>query len=421
MDTAKLILDGNEYEFPTVEGTEGERAIDITKLREKTGHIALDPGYASTGSCRSAITFIDGEKGILRYRGYDIEDLAASARFPEVCHLLVYDHLPNQAELMEWRRQLTLNSLIHESMIRFFDNFPFTTHPMPILSAMVATLPAFYPDMDNDDTNIIRLLAKAKTIAAISYRKSVGEPIVYPRTDYSYAANFLRMMFSNPAEDYEVSEVFENALNLLLIVHADHEQNCSTSTVRMVGSSQADLYASISAGISALSGPLHGGANQAVIEMLDRIHQDGGDFRKYVEMAKDRQSTFRLMGFGHRVYKSFDPRAKILKQACDSVLAELGIHDPLLEIAENLEEIALKDEFFIERRLYPNVDFYSGIIYRALGIPTDMFTVMFALGRMPGWIAHWREMRESRDGRIHRPRQVYVGENERKFTPVWER
>jgi citrate synthase len=421
MSTAKLILEGNEYEFPVVEGTEAEKAVNLTSLRSQSGYITLDPGYANTGSCRSGVTFIDGEKGILRYRGYNIEDLAGSARFPEVAYLLIYDHLPNQAELNEWRRQLTLNSLIHESMINYFDHFPPRAHPMSVLSAMVAALPAFYDEADSKDDHIIRLLAKAKTIAAISYRKSRGEPIMYPRTDYSYAANFLRMMFANPAEPYEINEVLENALNLLLIVHADHEQNCSTSTVRMVGSSKATLYASISAGICALSGPLHGGANQAVIEMLEGILADGGDHKKYIDMAKDKNSGFRLMGFGHRVYKNFDPRARILKKACDEVLEELGIQDPLLDLAKSLEEVALNDDFFVERRLYPNVDFYSGIIYRALGIPTDMFTVMFALGRMPGWIAQWKEMADDPAGRIHRPRQVYVGENERAFVPVWER
>ncbi|HOJ32621.1 MAG TPA: citrate synthase [Candidatus Hydrogenedentes bacterium] len=421
MATAKLILDGKEYELSVIEGTEGEKAIDISNLRNQTGYITMDTGYANTGSCKSAITFIDGEKGILRYRGYDIEDLAANARFPEVAYLLIYNHLPNQAELSEWRRQLTLHSLVHESMLNFFDHFPPTAHPMSILSAMVASLPAFYPDMDNVDVNIMRVLAKAKTIAAISYKKSIGEPVVYPRTDYSYMANFLRMMFATPAEPYEVSEVLENALNLLLIVHADHEQNCSTSTVRMVGSCQASLFASISAGICALSGPLHGGANQAVIEMLEKIHKDGGDYKKYVNMAKDKTSNFRLMGFGHRVYKNFDPRAKILKKACDEVLAQLGVKDPLLDIAKNLEEIALSDEFFIERKLYPNVDFYSGILYRAIGIPTNMFTVMFALGRIPGWIAHWKEMHEDPSLKIHRPRQIYTGHRKREFVPVWQR
>ncbi len=421
MSTAKLILDEKEYEFPVVVGTEGERAIDISSLRSQSGYITMDSGYGNTGSCQSEVTFIDGEAGILRYRGYDIEDLASSARFPEVAFLLIYGHLPNQSELNEWRRQLTIHSLIHESMINFFDHFPPTSHPMSVLSSMVASLPAFYPDGDDVDRNIVRLLAKAKTIAAISYKKSVGEPIVYPQAGLSYAANFLRMMFATPAEPYEVSETLENALNLLLTVHADHEQNCSTSTVRMVGSSQADIYASISAGICALSGPLHGGANQAVIEMLQRIADDGGDYRKYVGLAKDRESGFRLMGFGHRVYKNFDPRARILKKACDEVLEELGVVDPLLDIAKNLEEVALSDDFFVERKLYPNVDFYSGIIYRALGIPTDMFTVMFALGRMPGWLAHWREMHADTSGRIHRPRQVYVGGNRRPFVPVWER
>jgi citrate synthase len=421
MSTAKLSIDGKEYEFPVTEGTEGEKSVDITSLRPQSSCITLDPGYANTGSCQSAITFIDGEKGILRYRGYGIEDLADNARFPEVAFLLIYGHLPNQSELNEWRRQLTINSLLHESMLNFFDHFPPTSHPMSVLTAMVSALPAFYPDGSDVDKNIVRLLAKAKNIAAISYKKSVGEPIVYPKAELSYVANFLRMMFATPSEEYEVSEVLESALTLLLIVHADHEQNCSTSTVRMVGSSQADLYASISAGICALSGPLHGGANQRVIEMLEQILQDGGDYKKYVEMAKDRQSGFRLMGFGHRVYKNFDPRARILKKSCDAVLDELGVDDPLLDLAKNLERVALEDDYFVERKLYPNVDFYSGIIYRALGIPTDMFTVMFALGRLPGWIAQWKEMREDPQGRIHRPRQVYVGENERKFVPVWER
>jgi citrate synthase len=424
MATAKLILDSNEYEFPVIVGTEGEKAVDISSLRGRTGHITFDPGYANTGSCRSEITFIDGEKGILRYRGYPIEELAVSARFPEVCYLLVYDHLPDKDELREWRRQLTLNSFMHESMHNFFDNFPPTAHPMAILSSMVASLSAFYPgagDDENVDDTIIRLLAQAKTIAAYSYKKSRGEPMVYPRTSYSYAANFLRMMWATPAEEYDVSPVMEHALDLLLIVHADHEQNCSASTVRMVGSSQANLYASISAGISALWGPLHGGANQQVIEMLEKIRNDGGDYKKYVEMAKDKDSTFRLMGFGHRVYKNFDPRARLLKKAADDVLNELGIADPLLDIAKNLEDVALRDDFFIERKLYPNVDFYSGIIYRAMGIPTNMFTVLFAIGRLPGWIAQWKEMREDRAGRIHRPRQIYVGPNQRPFKSIDER
>ena len=430
MDNAKLCIDGKEYEFPVIEGTEQEKAIDITSLRSKTGYITLDPGYANTGSCKSEITFIDGEKGILRYRGYPIEELAGKARFPEVCYLLIYDHLPDVDELTEWRRQLTLYSFMHESMHNFFDHFPPTAHPMAILSSMVASMSGFYPgkaepgqsDEGHLDEMIVRLLGQAKTIAAYSFKKSRGEPMVYPRTSYSYAANFLRMMWATPAEEYDVPEVWERALDLLLVLHADHEQNCSASTVRMVGSSQANLYASISAGISALWGPLHGGANQAVIEMLEGILRDGGDYKKYVEMAKDKNSGFRLMGFGHRVYKNFDPRARIIKKACDEVLAEAGIgDDPLLDIAKNLEEIALSDDFFIERKLYPNVDFYSGIIYRAMGIPTNMFTVMFALGRLPGWVAQWKEMREDPSGRIHRPRQVYIGPNKREFKSVQER
>jgi len=424
MSSAKLILDGQEYEFRVIVGTEAEKAFDITSLRSATGYITLDPGYANTGSCESAITFIDGEKGVLRYRGYPIEELAAAARFPEVCHLLIYGHLPNREELIEWRRQLTLNSYAHETMINVFDHYPPHAHPMAILSAMISSLSAFYPEANTAETldlAIMYLLAKAKTLAAYSYKKSRGEPIMYPLAELSYAANFLRMMFGHPAEPYEVSPVVERALDLLLIIHADHEQNCSTSTVRMVGSSQANLFAAVSAGVCALWGPLHGGANQAVIEMLQNIEADGGDYKKYIRMAKHKQSGFRLMGFGHRVYKNFDPRARILKKACDDVLSEMGVSDPLLDIAKHLEEAALKDEFFIERKLYPNVDFYSGIIYRAIGIPTNMFTVMFALGRLPGWIAHYREMRLERGERIHRPRQVYTGENVRKWIPLDER
>ncbi len=424
MSTAKLILDDKEFEFPVLTGTEGERAIDITTLRGRTGAITYDPGYGNTGSCKSEITFIDGEKGILRYRGYPIEELAGAARFPEVCYLLVYGHLPDTGELKEWRRKLTLYSFMHESMHNFFDHYPPSAHPMAVMSAMVASMSAFHPGTETDehiDESIVRLLAQAKTIAAFSYKKSRGEPMVYPRTSYSYAANFLRMMFATPAEEYEVPEVLERALDLLLILHADHEQNCSASTVRMVGSSQANLNASMSAGISALWGPLHGGANQAVIEMLEQIRDDGGDYKKYIEMAKDKNSPFRLMGFGHRVYKNFDPRAKLLMKACDDVLNEMGISDPLLDIAKNLEGIALSDDFFIERKLYPNVDFYSGIIYKAMGIPTTMFTVMFAIGRLPGWIAQWKEMREDSASRIHRPRQVYMGANQLSFRSVEER
>jgi citrate synthase len=421
MGTAKLIYNGKEYDYPVIVGTEDEAAIDFTHLRADSGAITYDPGFGNTGSCKSAITFIDGDKGILRYRGYPIEELAVKSRFSEVCYLLIYGKLPDTAELNEWRRQLTVNSFIHESMINLFDHYPPTAHPMAILSAMVASLSTFYPDSGDDehlDLNIIRLLAKAKTLAAFSYKKTRGEPIVYPIAANSYAANFLYMMFSTPAEPYVISPVIENALNMLLVLHADHEQNCSTSTVRMVGSSGANLYASISAGISGLWGPLHGGANQEVIEMLEHIVRDGCNYKKYIDMAKDKNSGFRLMGFGHRVSKNFDPRAKLLKNACDQVLTEMGVNEPLLEIAKHLEEAALKDEFFIERKLYPNVDFYSGIIYRALGIPTNMFTVMFAIGRMPGWIAQWREMRSESGNRIHRPRQVYVGEKLRPYVPV---
>ncbi len=424
MSKAKLILDGNEYELPAMVGSEGEVGIDTSSLRAQSGAITLDPGYANTGACESAITFIDGEQGILRYRGYPIEEIAAGARFPEVCHLLVYGHLPDRQELNDFRQRLTYHSLLHEDMKKFFEGYPPTAHPMAILSAMVGALSTYYPITGSEediDLNTIRLLAKAKTIAAFSYKKSIGQPCIYPRDELSYTQNFLHMMFALPTKPYEVPKVLDKALNLLLIVHADHEQNCSTSTVRMVGSSQANLFASISAGICALWGPLHGGANQKVIEMLERIREDGGNYKKYVEMAKDKKSDFRLMGFGHRVYKNFDPRAKILKQAADEVLGELGIQDPLLDLAKNLEQIALEDDYFIEKKLYPNVDFYSGTIYQAMGIPTNMFTVMFALGRLPGWIAHWKEMRDDPRGRINRPRQIYVGEKNRPFVPLDQR
>jgi citrate synthase len=421
--TAKLVLDGKEYELPVVVGTEGEKSIDISHLRAQTGAITLDPGYGNSGACESAITFIDGEKGILRYRGYPIEEIAGNTQFTDVCYLLIYGHLPNKQEIKEFRDRLTKHSLLHEDMKTFFEGYRSNAHPMAILSAMVASLSTYYPEGRHEDAdlNIIRLLAKAKTIAAFSYKKNIGQPFIYPRNDLSYCANFLHMMFAVPAEPYEVRPVLDRALNLLLILHADHEQNCSTSTVRMVGSSEANVWASISAGICALWGPLHGGANQAVIEMLKRIRDDGGNYRKYVDMAKDKSSHFRLMGFGHRVYKNFDPRARILKKTADEVLGELGINDPLLDLAKALEEVALHDDFFVERKLYPNVDFYSGIIYRAMGIPTNMFTVMFALGRLPGWLAHWKEMRDDPSTRINRPRQVYVGPTERRFVPAAER
>jgi len=424
MTSAKLSLNGQEYELPVTVGSENEVGIDITALRSQSMAITLDPGYGNTGACRSAITYIDGEQGILRYRGYPIEELAGAARFTEVCYLLINGHLPNPEELAGFRNLLTYHSLIHEDMKKFFEGYPPSAHPMAILSSMVSALSTYYPDMATDahvDLNIIRLLAKSKTIAAFAYKKSIGQPFSYPRNDLSYTANMLHMMFSVPAEEYEVPKVVDDALNLLLVLHADHEQNCSTSTVRLVGSSEANLFASVAAGICALWGPLHGGANQKVIEMLERIHADGGNFHKYLDLAKDSKSDFRLMGFGHRVYKNFDPRAKILKASADKVLKELAVDDPLLELAMNLEARALEDDYFVERKLYPNVDFYSGIIYRAMGIPTDMFTVMFALGRIPGWLAHWKELRQDPDRRIGRPRQIYTGETRRAFVSLDQR
>lgn len=424
MNSAKVLLDGKEYELSLVEGSEGEIGIEIGRLRRESGAITVDPGYANTGACKSGITFIDGEAGVLRYRGYPIEQIAEDASFPEICYLLLFGELPTRDELERFEHTLTYHTLIHEDMKKFFEGFPTQAHPMAILSSMVSSLSAYYPHHatdEDDDLNAIRLLAKLPTIAAYSYKKSIGQPFVYPRNDLSYTANFLHMMFAVPAEEYEVPEVLDRALTMLMILHADHEQNCSTSTVRMVGSSEADLFASISAGISALSGPLHGGANQKVIEQLEMIRRDGSNYRKYVDLAKDKDSDFRLMGFGHRVYKNFDPRARILKKAADEVLDALGVDDPLLDIARDLEEVALSDDYFVERKLYPNVDFYSGIIYRAMGLPTNMFTVMFALGRLPGWIAHWREMKRDPQTRINRPRQIYTGRTERQFVPLDER
>jgi citrate synthase len=420
MNTATLLLKGKEYELPVIEGSEGETAIDITSLRAKTGAITFDPGYGNTGSCASAVTFIDGEKGILRYRGYPIEELARKATFVEVCYLLIHGNMPSPMELIAFDEKLTRHSLIHEDMKKFFEGFPPSAHPMAILSAMVASLSAYYPNNGDDELNIIRLLSKAKTIAAFSYKKSVGQPFIYPRNDLTYTQNFMHMMFAVPAEDYVVSPAIDRALNLLLILHADHEQNCSTSTVRMVGSSGANLFASISAGICALWGPLHGGANQQVIEMLQQIRESGQSPRAFVERAKQKDSGFKLMGFGHRVYKNFDPRATILKKAADEVLSSLGMRDPLLNTAIELEQIALTDPYFIERKLYPNVDFYSGILYRAMGIPTNMFTVMFALGRLPGWIAQWKEMVDDDKTKINRPRQVYTGETVRNIETLEE-
>ena len=417
MSSAKLVYEGKEFSLPVIEGTENERAVDVRKLRAETGLVTYDDGYGNTGSCKSAITFIDGDRGILRYRGYPIEEVAASARFTEVCYLLIYGRRPTLEELAAWRQKMTMHTLIHEDMKKFYEGYPPNAHPMAIMAAMVASLSSFYPDTDKDlDLNIIRILAKSKTLAAFAYKKSIGQPFVYPRNDMSWPANFLRMMFAVPAEEYEVPKAFEDAMNLLLILHADHEQNCSTSTMRMVGSSEANLYASLSAAICALWGPRHGGANQAVLEMLEELQQSGEDYKSFLERVKKGDSKARLMGFGHRIYKNFDPRAKLLKGAADRIFDELGIHDPLLDLAKNLEEVALKDEYFVKRKLYPNVDFYSGIIYRAMGIPTDMFTVMFTLGRIPGWIAHYMEQRNDPDGyRIHRPRQIYTGETQRVF------
>jgi citrate synthase len=419
--------DGKPLEMPVVVGSEQEQAVDISQLRGATGYVTLDPAFVNTASTTSAITFLDGDRGILRYRGIPIEELAERSSFVETSYLLIYGKLPTSVELKTFSRLLTRHSMIHEDMKRFFDGYPGTAHPMAILSAMVCSLSSFYPEaidatnVAQRDITIARLMAKLRTIVAFAYKKSIGHPFVYPQNHLSYCANFLNMMFSVPAEPYELDEELVRVMNLLLILHADHEQNCSTSTVRGVGSAHTNLFASIAAGICALWGPLHGGANQEVIEMLERIRDDGGDVSKYVSLAKDKKSSFKLMGFGHRVYKNFDPRAKIIKGACDRVLGKLGIHEPLLEIAMRLEEAALKDDYFIERKLYPNVDFYSGIIYRAMGIPTNMFTVMFALGRLPGWIAHWKEMMESPSTKIARPRQIYVGPTETHYIPMDQR
>lgn len=424
MQHATLTLDGQTIELPIVKGTEDETGIDVTALRKETGTITLDPGYGNTGSCESNITYIDGENGVLRHRGYPIEDLAQRASFVEVCYLLVYGELPTSAELDEFKHRLTYHSLLHEDMKKFFEGYPATAHPMSVLSAMVSSLSAYYPHAEDEevvDLNIIRLLAKLKTIAAFSYKRSIGQAYIYPKNSNSYTADFLHMMFAVPSEDYDVPPEVEEALEMLLILHADHEQNCSASTVRMVGSSGANLFASISAGINALSGPLHGGANQEVISMLEAIQEDGGDAQKYIDKAKDKEDPFRLMGFGHRVYKNFDPRARIIKATADRVLENLGVDDPLLDIAKTLEETALEEDYFVERRLYPNVDFYSGILYRAMGIPTDMYTVMFAMGRLPGWIAQWKEMRNDPATRIYRPRQIYQGATERSYQPIEER
>jgi citrate synthase len=426
-DFAEIIYDGKTFQLPVVEGSEGEKAIDISKLRGASGLITIDKGFKNTGATESAITFLDGEKGILRHRGYSIEELADKSSFIEVSYLVIYGELPTQEELAAFKNDITQHTLVHEDVKAILDGFPSKAHPMGVLSSLVSSLTAFYPksldpnrSVEEVNGTIIRLLAKLPTLAAWAFKNRVRQPLVYPNNNLDYCSNFLRMMFGLPTEEYNINPVVANALDKLLILHADHEQNCSASTVRIVGSSHASLYASVSAGIAALWGPLHGGANQAVIEMLEDIKADGGDVSKYVAKAKDKFDPFRLMGFGHRVYKNFDPRARIIKKAADDVLNALGIEDPVLEIAQELEAVALKDQYFIDRGLYPNVDFYSGIIYRALGIPTDMFTVMFALGRLPGWIGQWKEMRENGDP-IGRPRQVYTGHNERPYVSINDR
>ena len=425
---AKLELEGKTYNLPVVEGTEHEKAVDISSLRSSSGYITLDDGFGNTGSCSSSITFIDGEKGILRYRGIPIEELAEKSTFIETAFLVIYGHLPTRAELRQFSTMLTENQYLHEDVKYHFQGFPTGGHPMAILSAMINAASCFDEGLmrwhwgKNDfDVYVARLISQVRTIAAFSYRKAHGQPLIYPKKSYKYTANFLHMLFSMPFEDYDLKPEVVRALDLIFLLHADHEQNCSTSTVRLVASSQANLFASASAGVCALWGPLHGGANQAVIEMLEQIHQEGDDGSKFIEAAKDKASGRRLMGFGHRVYKNYDPRAKIIKKACDEILRVLNVQDPLLSIAKRLEEAALNDSYFVERKLYPNVDFYSGIIMRSLGIPVEMFPVIFAIGRMPGWIANYKEIMEDPKSRIYRPRQVYVGPTLNHYVPLDER
>ncbi len=425
--TAELIIDGKSYVLPLIVGSENEVAIDISELMEKTGAITLDLGYKNTGSTKSAITFLDGDKGILRYRGYSIEELAEKSNFLEVAHLLIFGELPTKPQYDKFSHDIKTHTLVHEDIKKILDGFPSTAHPMGVLASLFCSQTAFYPESLDPNRSaegvylsIVRSMAKMPTFAAWAYKNAAGHPVNYPDNRLDYSARFLKMVFSLPAEEFEVDPVIADALDKLLILHADHEQNCSTSTVRIVGSSRASIYSSISAGINALWGPLHGGANQEVIVMLENIRQDGGDTEKWINKAKDKNSGFRLMGFGHRVYKNFDPRAKIIKKAADDVLKKLGVNDPVLEIAQKLEEAALKDPYFVERKLYPNVDFYSGIIYRALGIPVEMFTVMFAMGRLPGWIAQWKEMRENKEP-IGRPRQVYTGATLRPYKGIENR
>ena len=426
-ETVKLVYQGSTYEFPVVEGSLGEKAVDIGSLRSQTGLVTFDPGYASTGSCKSAITFLDGEKGILLYRGIPIEQLAEKSSFIETAYLLIYGELPSCKQLDEFSHHITHHSMVHESIKNFYDGFPNNPHPMAVASAVVGSLATFYQnelnvrDEREIEITIHRLLAKLPTIAAYSYKKSIGQPLLYPDNSLGYSANFLKMMFGTPCEDYEVDPVAEKALEVLLILHADHEQNCSTSTARLVGSSMCNLFASVSAAIYALWGPLHGGANQAVIEMLQEIYDDGGGVRKYIQKAKDSEDSFRLMGFGHRVYKNFDPRSKIIKTMAHKLLETSTTKEPLLEVALELEEAALKENYFIEKKLYPNVDFYSGLIYKALNIPVNMFPVMFAMGRLPGWIAQWKELQEDENFKIGRPRQIYTGAKTRDYTPIEKR
>ena len=426
-ESASLIIGGKTYELPIITGTEGEKAIDISKLRDASGFITLDSGYKNTGATKSAITYLDGEEGILKYRGYGIDELAEKSTFLEVAYLLIYGNLPDQTQLIAFQSDISRHTLVHEDMKKFFDGFPSKSHPMGQLSSLICSLSSFYPESLNSkqtaeeqNLTIIKLIAKMNTVVSWIYKKSLGHPIIYPQNNLDYVSNFLNMTFGQRTEVIMIDPVIVKAMNVLFILHADHEQNCSTSTVRIVGSSDCNLYASISAGISALWGPLHGGANQAVIEMLEQIKNDGGDTDKWINKAKDKNDGFRLMGFGHRVYKNFDPRAKIIKKACDDILEKLGINDPVLDIAKKLESAALNDPYFVERKLYPNVDFYSGIIYRALGFPTDMFTVLFALGRLPGWIAQWKEMRENKEP-IGRPRQIYTGETVRTYVDIKNR
>ena len=428
-DKAIIRYGDNEIELPIVEGTEKERAIDIAKLRSQSGLITLDYGFVNTGSCESAITFIDGEEGILRYRGIPIEQLVSGHEpsFLETSFLLINGDLPTESQLDQFRYSIRKHTLLHEDARRFFGAFPKDAHPMGVLSSVVSALSTFYPDSNNPhdpaqfELAMIRLMAKLPTIAAYSYKRSIGQPLLYPDNELDLIENFLTMMFAVPSENYVATPTMVHAMKVLLILHADHEQNCSTSTVRLAGSSDANLFASVAAGINALWGPLHGGANQAVIEMLEKIQSEGGDLKRFVEMAKSKDNDFRLSGFGHRVYKKYDPRALILKKVAEDVMADMNRNDPLLDLAKELEEIALADDYFIENRLYPNVYFYSGFIYRAIGFPTNMFTVLFAMGRLPGWIAHWKEMRENPRTKIGRPRQIYIGETERKYTPLDQR